>query len=122
MPANSTLDAVFRALADPRRRQIVAMLLEDDMAVSDVAASFDISLAAISKHLHILGQAGIISQERRGRVVWCKLQPDSLREASVWMHGFGHFDAIDLEHFTQFLEREIHPYPDAAPPQEPNKP
>ncbi|MCA8930348.1 MAG: winged helix-turn-helix transcriptional regulator, partial [Alphaproteobacteria bacterium] len=49
-----TLDTVFAALADPTRRQILSMLLEDDMAVTDVAEPFDMSLAAISKHLMIL--------------------------------------------------------------------
>lgn len=101
------LDTVFAALADPTRRAILAMLLEDDMAVTDVAEPFEMSLAAVSKHLGILANAGLISQERRGRVKWCKLEPDALREASVWMQGFGQFDAIDLDAFEQFLGREL---------------
>jgi DNA-binding transcriptional ArsR family regulator len=65
------LDATFAALADPTRRAILSMLLEDDMAVTDVAEPFDMSLAAISKHLIILQKAGLISQEkaRAGKVV-----------------------------------------------------
>jgi len=101
------LDTVFAALADPTRRTILAMLLEDDMAVTDVAEPFDISLAAISKHLTILTRAGLISQEKRGRVKWCKLEPDSLRAASVWMQGFGQFDPVDLDNFERFLETEL---------------
>ncbi|MFN6978113.1 MAG: ArsR/SmtB family transcription factor, partial [Gemmobacter sp.] len=54
------LDAVFSALADPTRRAILALLLEDDMAVTDVAAPFAQSLAAISKHLATLAAAGLI--------------------------------------------------------------
>ena len=91
------LDRVFAALADPTRRQILAMLLEDDMAVTDVAAPFAMSLAAVSKHLGVLVAAGLITQERRGRVVWCKLDPDALRPASVWMQGFGQLDPVDLD-------------------------
>ena len=91
------LDRVFAALADPTRRQILAMLLEDDMAVTDVASPFAMSLAAVSKHLGVLVAAGLITQERRGRVVWCKLDPDALRPASVWMQGFGQFDPVDLD-------------------------
>ncbi len=98
------LDQIFAALADPTRRAILAMLLEDDMAVTDVAAPFAMSLAAISKHLGILADAGLIARERRGRVIWCKLQPDSLRAASVWMQGFGQFDLMDLDAFEAFLE------------------
>ena len=98
------LDAIFSALADPTRRAILAMLWVDDMAVTDVAAPFQMSLTAISKHLGILADAGLISRERRGRVIWCKLEPDSLRAASVWMQGFGQFEAMDLDAFEAFLD------------------
>lgn len=101
------LDIVFAALADPTRRQILAMLLEDDMAVTDVAEPFETSLAAISKHLGVLTAAGLISQEKRGRVKWCKLEPDALREASIWMQGFGQMGGVDLDAFEQFLQREL---------------
>ncbi|GAA0284641.1 ArsR/SmtB family transcription factor [Rhodovulum strictum] len=101
------LDIVFAALADPTRRAILAMLLEDDMAVTDVAEPFEMSLAAISKHLVILTRAGLISQEKRGRVKWCKLEPDALRDASVWMQGFGQFDPVDLDAFERFLRTEL---------------
>jgi DNA-binding transcriptional ArsR family regulator len=101
------LDIVFAALADPTRRAILAMLLEDDMAVTDVADPFQMSLAAISKHLGILTEAGLISREKRGRVIWCKLEPDAMRSASVWMQGFGQFEPVDLDAFERFLEGEL---------------
>ncbi|MGJ8545827.1 MAG: ArsR/SmtB family transcription factor [Sulfitobacter sp.] len=100
---SQTLDTTFAALADPTRRAILAMLLEDDMAVTDVAEPFDMSLAAISKHLAVLGAAGLISQEKRGRVKWCKLEPDAMRAASVWMQGFGQFEPVNLDDFERFL-------------------
>tara|TARA_R110000787_G_scaffold243051_3_gene349018 strand:- start:1605 stop:1946 length:342 start_codon:yes stop_codon:yes gene_type:complete len=101
------LDQVFAALADPTRRAILAMLLEDDMAVTDVAEPFDISLAAISKHLRVLSGAGLISQEKRGRVKWCKLEPDSMGKASIWMQGFGQFEPVNLDAFERFLAHEM---------------
>lgn len=101
------LDAVFSALADPTRRAILAMLLEDDMAVTDVAEPFAMSLAAISKHLVILADAGLITQEKRGRVKWCKLEPDALRAATVWMQAFGQFEPVNLDAFERFLEQEL---------------
>ncbi len=101
------LDTVFAALADPTRRRILTMLLEDDMAVTDVAEPFEMSLAAISKHLGVLANAGLIVQERRGRVKWCKLLPDALRDASIWMQCFGQFEAVNLDAFERFLEREL---------------
>ena len=103
----TSLDIIFAALADPTRRAILSMLLEDDMAVTDVADPFDVSLAAISKHLGVLTAAGLISQEKRGRVKWCKLEPDALREASVWMQGFGQMGGLDLDAFERFLETEL---------------
>ncbi len=105
--ADRCLDQIFAALADPTRRGILAMLLEDDMAVTDVAHPFAMSLAAISKHLKVLAEAGLITQERRGRVIWCKLEPDAMRAATVWISGFGMFEALDLDAFERFLEGEV---------------
>ncbi|MGB7261042.1 MAG: metalloregulator ArsR/SmtB family transcription factor, partial [Albidovulum sp.] len=81
--------------------------LEDDMAVTDVAEPFEISLAAISKHLAVLADAGLISQEKRGRVKWCKLEPDAMREATVWIQGFGQLDPLDFDAFERFLQTEL---------------
>ena len=106
-PPAPRLDAIFAALADPTRRAILVMLLEDDMAVTDVAEPFDMSLAAISKHLVTLADAGLILQEKRGRVKWCKLDPDAMRRAPVWIQGVGQFDALDFDAFEQFLESEL---------------
>ena len=101
------LDHIFAALADPTRRDILVMLLEDDMAVTDVAEPFDMSLTAISKHLGILTRAGLISQEKRGRVKWCKLEPDAMRDASIWMQSFGQFEAVNLDAFEEFLSKQM---------------
>ena len=101
-----SLDTIFSALADPTRRRILVMLLEDDMAVTDVAEPFEMSLAAISKHLRVLTAAGLIQQEKRGRVIWCKLDPDALRDASRWMQSFGQFEDLDLDAFERFLGAE----------------
>lgn len=100
------LDLVFAALSDPTRRAILTLLLEDDMAVTDVAEPFEMSLAAISKHLQILTRAGLIEQEKRGRVKWCKLQPAALRDASIWMESFGQYEHINLDAFESFLKLE----------------
>ena len=101
------LNELFSALSDATRREILIMLLEDDMAVTDVAHPFDMSLPAISKHLNILSNAGLITQERRGRVNWCKLEPDGLRDASVWMLSFGQFDIPHIEDLERLIESHI---------------
>jgi len=106
-PAPADLDAIFLALADPTRRAILTLLLEDDMAVSDVADAFPQTLAGISKYFGLLAACGLISQEKRGRVKWCKLEPDSLRAASVWMQAFGQFDPVDLDALERFLAADL---------------
>jgi len=103
---SNPIDLVFAALADPTRREILTMLLEDDMAVTDVADPFEMSLAAISKHLHILTRAGLIAQEKRGRVKWCKLQMHAMKEAALWMESFGQFESVNLDAFEAFLETQ----------------
>lgn len=119
-PSPDRLDIIFAALSDPTRRRILNLLLEDDMAVSDVAAPFGISLAAISKHLSILASAGLIRQERRGRINWCMLDPDGMRAASVWMRGFGQFDPVDLDDFERFLKGQMEEWAaDIVAPQTP---
>ncbi len=100
------LDHIFAALADRTRRAILAMLLEDDLAVTDVAAPLPMSLAAVSKHLIVLERAGLIRRERRGRIVWCRLEPAALRGAATWMQGFGQFDPVDLDGLERFLLSE----------------
>lgn len=116
-PLPCALDATFSALADPTRRAILTMLLEDDMAVTDVAEPFAMSLAAISKHLAILAEAGLISQEKRGRVKWCKIEPQAMAGAIIWIQSVGQLDPLDLEGLERFLAQELTdpPAPDSAP-------
>ncbi len=77
------------------------------MAVTDVAEPFEMSLAAISKHLGVLTSAGLISQEKRGRVKWCKLEPEAMRDAIVWIESFGQLEALNFDAFEAFLSREL---------------
>ena len=90
------------------------------MAVTDVAEPFDMSLAAISKHLGILTRTGLISQEKRGRVKWCKLEPDALRGASIWMQGLGQFEPVNLDAFERFLAVELPETDEADDPSGPS--
>jgi DNA-binding transcriptional ArsR family regulator len=82
-----SLDLVFSALSNPTRRAILARLSEKDWTVTELAAPFDMSLPAISKHLQILEDARIISKTREGRVHHCRLEPAPLAEAASWL-GF----------------------------------
>ena len=101
------LDLIFAALSDGTRRDILRLLLEDDMTVTDIAEPFSISLSAISKHLIVLENAGLISRERRGRINWCKLLPAAMKEALVWIESFGQLEAFNLEDFEDFIESRL---------------
>jgi len=98
------LDLVFAALADRTRRSILTALLAGDATVGDLAEPHAMSLAAISKHIHILARAGLVSQQRAGRVVVCRLLPDGLRTAGIWLQGVGGFDADDYDMLERLVE------------------
>ena len=97
------LDLVFAALADPTRRAILAALIAGDRTVTALAGPHAMSLAAISKHIHILARAGLLAQERAGRVVTCRLLPEGLRAAGIWLQGVGGFDPEDYDALERLL-------------------
>lgn len=85
----SRLDATFAALADRTRRALLARLVAGDQPVAALAAPFDMSLAAVSKHLQILQRAGLISQSKQGRETLCKAEPAGVQAALVWLETCG---------------------------------
>ena len=86
MPTTGTkLDSTFAALADPTRRAIVARLACGDATVLELAAPFDISLPAISRHLKVLEQAGLIKRGRDAQRRPCSLDPEALASATEWI-------------------------------------
>lgn len=96
--SNSRLDALFASLSDQTRRKILLMLLKEDLTVKDIAKPFEISLAAISKHIQILARAGLLTQHKSGREKWCRLDPYALKPAALWLESYGQFadDSFDL--------------------------
>ncbi len=94
-----TLDATFAALADPTRRAIIAQLAAQELSVGEIAEPYDMSLAAVSKHLHVLDRAELISVRKEGRVRRCSLNPQALRRVADWVDYYrsfweGSFDAL----------------------------
>ena len=84
MSRTASLDAAFSALADPTRREIVARLASGDATVLELAAPFDISVPAISKHLKVLESAGLIARSRDAQRRPCSLRVEALAEISAW--------------------------------------
>lgn len=79
------LDVVFGALADPTRRAILARLTTGDATVGELAAPFSMSQPAVSRHLKVLEQAGLISRTRRATARLSHLEPEPLRDATEWL-------------------------------------
>ena len=82
------LDAVFQALCDPTRRHILELLDGQALLVSELAARFHISLQAVSRHIQVLVRAGLIQQERSGRISRCSLTAGPLLDAAVWLNRY----------------------------------
>ncbi len=98
------LDGLFAALADPTRRAIVARLATGPLTVGEIAAPFDMSLAAVSKHLHVLDHAGIILRRREGRSVRCELQAERLQPVADWIGNYDHFWNERLDKLEQVIK------------------
>jgi len=82
--ASLAIDLTFAALGDPTRRAIVERLAAGDATVLELAAPFEISLPAISRHLKVLEEAGLITRERDAQRRPCRLRPEALREVTAW--------------------------------------
>jgi len=88
---STSLQGTFRALADPTRRDILVLLSQQDMTIADVAGRFDMTRAAVKKHLTVLEQGRIISVRTQGRERINRLEPLALKEISDWLGYFDRF-------------------------------
>src|SRR5215475_1532790 len=86
-----TLDEVFAALADPVRRSILMHLEGRELLVSEIARQFDISLQAVSKHIQVLVRAGLVRQERSGRISRCRLDAGPIFAAALWLNRYSRY-------------------------------
>ena len=96
---------VFAALADPTRRAIVARLMEGRATVGELAEPFAMSLAAVSKHVKVLERAGLVSQEREGRLRHCRLEPAPLRDADAFLARYRPFWTSSLDALAELFGR-----------------
>lgn len=97
------LTTTFQALADPTRRAILVRLSEGEASVSDLAEPFNISLPAVSRHLKVLEQAGLITRSREAQWRPCKLAPAPLKEATQWMERYRRFWDDSFDQMAAYL-------------------
>ena len=103
--SESATDRTFRALADPTRRAIVARLSRGEATLGELADPFEISLAAVSKHLRVLERAGLVEREVRGREHRLRLRAAPLREAAAFADSYRAFWEERLDALESFVER-----------------
>lgn len=94
---------VFQAIADPIRRDIIGLLAEKSLTVNAVAEKFDISRPAVSKHIRILNECGIIVINQKGRERYCKIQPKNLVPVSEWIQQYTKLWEDKLDNFEFYL-------------------
>ena len=99
-----TLNLTFAALADPTRRAILERLSFGDSSVTALAAPFNVSLPPISKQLRVLERAGLLTQEKDGRVRRCRLEALPMKEVVEWISQYQRFWEDQLESLASFLE------------------
>ena len=99
------LDSVFSALADPTRRAILARLATGHSSVGELAEPFEISLPAVSRHLRVLRNAGLINRHKDGRVRLCRLEAAPLQAASDWIETYRQFWESQFDSLADYLQR-----------------
>ena len=97
------LSATFSALADPTRRGILARLAQGEATVSELAEPYDMSMAAVSKHLKVLEGAGLIARGREAQWRPCKLDAAPLRDISDWVENYRRFWDESLDRLGDYL-------------------
>src|SRR5262244_4343220 len=90
-PGEELLDRVFFALSDPVRRAILERLGDEALLVSELAAPFDISLQAVSRHIQVLVRAGLVQQQRTGRISRCSLLAGPIFAVAVWINRYSKY-------------------------------
>src|SRR6266498_1368309 len=108
-PDEALLDRVFFALSDPVRRAILQRLGDEALLVSETAAHFDISLQAVSRHIQVLVRAGLVTQERTGRISRCRLDAGPIYGAAVWLNRYSKYWQAQFDLLAaslQEIERE----------------
>src|SRR5262245_28962479 len=98
------LSATFSALADPTRRAILARLVQGEATVNELAAPFEITLPAVSRHLKVLEGAGLMSRGREAQWRPCKLEPDRLKAVDDWLAVYRRFWEQSFDKMAAYLE------------------
>ncbi|MDP2781499.1 helix-turn-helix transcriptional regulator [Devosia sp.] len=98
------LSATLSALADPTRRAILARLAQGQASVNELAAPFDITLAAVSRHIKVLEGAGLVSRSKKAQWRPCKLKAAPMRDVAALLENYRQFWEQDLDQLDYYLK------------------
>ena len=99
----------FSALGHPTRLQILVHLAGDHASCTDLVARFDMTQQAVSKHIRVLREAGLLRQRKRGRVRMCELEPGALEEVGAWIEQCRSIFSVRFDQFDEFLRAKDTP-------------
>jgi DNA-binding transcriptional ArsR family regulator len=104
MVTNTARRDVFQAIADPTRRAILGLLAAQTLTLNGVAEHFEISRPAVSKHIKILSECGLVTVEQEGRERYCMLKPEKLTEVSDWVEQYRKLWETKLDALEEYLK------------------
>ena len=102
------MEAALKAIAGPRRRQILALVRDGELAAGEIAAHFDVTRPAVSQHLNVLKEAGLVSERRNGTKRLYRARPEGLAELREFLEEFWDERLVALKHEAEREEREKH--------------
>ena len=97
---------LFQAIADPTRREIIDLLADRPLSVNEVAEQFDISRPAISRHIKILNESGLLNTRNKGRKRYCRSNPQQLKKVADWVNQYRAFWTQKLDALEEVLSEE----------------
>jgi DNA-binding transcriptional ArsR family regulator len=114
---DTALDRTFAALSDATRRALLVRLADNEsLSVSELAQPFSMSLPAVMKHLDVLGDAGLVTRTKSGRIVSCELRAAPMEDAMHWLYRYQRFWTSQLDRLAAFVEKDQWPPAPPSPP------
>ncbi|WP_411503823.1 ArsR/SmtB family transcription factor [Brevibacillus centrosporus] len=106
MSASAAKHDVFQAIADPTRRQLLHLLVNQEMSVTTLSGHFPMSRTAVSKHLRVLSEAGLVKEQKIGRETRYRMQPEPLKELKDWLSYYELYWENKMQALKRFVEEE----------------
>ncbi|MED4781871.1 metalloregulator ArsR/SmtB family transcription factor [Brevibacillus choshinensis] len=106
MNSSAAKHDVFQAIADPTRRELLHLLVEQEMSVTTISGHFPMSRTAVSKHLRVLSEAGLVKEQKVGRETRYRMQPEPLLELKDWLSYYERFWENKIQALKRFVEED----------------